>query len=523
MIEKFIIFIVFLCPIIFFHELGHFLFARLFGVRVEVFSLGFGPKLFKKKIGETEYAFSLFPLGGYVKMFGEDPYGKEKISEEDKKYAFNHKGKWARFWIVFGGPLANFVFTYFLFAALLMTGEKVPNAKFGYISEQSYFHKQGFRTADHIIKVNGTNVNSILDFPMQGEDEIIKSITVKRDGGSHLFAIGIPFKIFSKEFSELERVFRRPLFVSKDSRYFVVTNKKGELNWENSIEELAASSVKSFFVYPVTEMNGDDAPTVNFAKELHFSRPEVSDVQFYQYFFDNQLFPADLQIKSIVTESPAEKSNLKKDEIIVGMGGKPLFGFSDLRTKLQDLKDHESINISYYSDGVLKNVDLTPEVREVAGRKVKAMGVYSSVKYVPPKLVNSGSKGFFESFYLAFGRTWDSIIKTVSSFKKLITGSASLKNLGGPIAIGKAAADSFYVSLSYFFNLMALISVNLGVINLFPIPVLDGGHIFFIFIEIFNRGPLSRRKMEIAQQFGLSMILLLIFAAFANDIYRVFF
>ena len=105
---------------------------------------------------------------------------------------------------------------------------------------------------------------------------------------------------------------------------------------------------------------------------------------------------------------------------------------------------------------------------------------------------------------------------------KLVTARTSLKNIGGPIAIGKVAADSFHISLSYFFSIMALISVNLGIINLFPIPVLDGGHIMFLFLELINRGPLSRKKLEIAHRFGLSLLFLLIFVALFNDVVRLF-
>ncbi|MFW5872148.1 MAG: site-2 protease family protein [bacterium] len=115
MLEKILIFIVFLCPIVFVHELGHFLFARLFGVRVEVFSIGFGPKLLKWKKKTTEYAISLIPLGGYVKMFGDDPLNKDELPEEERKYSYVHKNKWAKFWIIFGGPLANIIFAYILY------------------------------------------------------------------------------------------------------------------------------------------------------------------------------------------------------------------------------------------------------------------------------------------------------------------------------------------------------------------------------------------------------------------------
>ena len=113
------------------------------------------------------------------------------------------------------------------------------------------------------------------------------------------------------------------------------------------------------------------------------------------------------------------------------------------------------------------------------------------------------------------------MIKTFVGYKKLFTLEVPLKNIGGPVAIGQVAADSFNISLSMFFRLMAIISLNLGIINLFPIPVLDGGHIVFIFLELINGGPLSRKKIQIAQQFGLSLLFLLIFVALFNDFSRI--
>jgi regulator of sigma E protease len=136
--------------------------------------------------------------------------------------------------------------------------------------------------------------------------------------------------------------------------------------------------------------------------------------------------------------------------------------------------------------------------------------------------IETESRGLVDSLYLGFPRTIDAISKTLIGFKKLIFAEVSMKSIGGPLAIGKVASDSFHTSMSYFFQLMALISVNLGVINLFPIPVLDGGHILFIVLETINGGPVSRKKMEIAQQFGLSLLLVLMVGAIFNDFSRFF-
>ena len=144
------------------------------------------------------------------------------------------------------------------------------------------------------------------------------------------------------------------------------------------------------------------------------------------------------------------------------------------------------------------------------------------MEYIPPKLIVSKADSFGAALTGAFTRTWDGIVKTFNGYKKLITREVSLNNIGGPLAIGKVASDSFNISLSMFFRLMAIISINLGVINLFPIPVLDGGHIMFLIFEVVNRGPLSRRKIEISQRVGVSLLFLLIFVALFNDISRLF-
>ena len=151
-LEKLAIFILFLGPLVFFHELGHFLFARFFGVRVEVFSIGFGPKIFKFKRGDTEYAVSLIPLGGYVKMYGDDPLNRDQIPASERKNSFTFKGKWARFWIVMGGPLANLIMAYFIFLSLLLTGEKMPELKVGVLPQTSQFYSLGIRSGDIIKK-----------------------------------------------------------------------------------------------------------------------------------------------------------------------------------------------------------------------------------------------------------------------------------------------------------------------------------------------------------------------------------
>lgn len=522
MIEKILIFILFLGPLVFFHELGHFLFARLFGVRVEVFSIGFGPKLFKFKRGDTEYALSLIPLGGYVKMFGDDPLNKDAVPVEERQFSFTHKSKWARFWIVFGGPVANFIMAFVIFFFLLLSGEKLPEMKVGVVGNQSKFHSLGIRTGDVLKKVNDEIVINPSDIVLQ--DGGVRTLTVSRYGAEKKLTIGMQGEAFFEEMMNYPPFLRRPILKDLDGTVYAVSFSSTEVNWNTSLDEIAdRADVGDIYLFKMEKgANLTDIKVKEikpFAKKLSVN--SKNDSEFFEFFKKVSIYPMDMIVKSITMKSPAEKAGILGGHIITGLEGKNVYSFEVLRATLQKI-DKKDVSVTLLMDGKEKTVTLTPDVKPQGKKKVKLIGVYSSGVFQGLRFVDTPSKGLVGSFLGSFGRTWNTIVKTVDSFKKLIVGDVSLKNIGGPLAIGKVASDSFNTSLSYFFQLMALISVNLGVINLFPIPVLDGGHILFIILEVINRGPVSRRKMEIAQQFGLSILLMLMMGAIFNDIVRFF-
>jgi len=508
LIEKIFIFALFLFPLVFFHELGHFLFARLFGVRVEVFSLGFGPKLFKFKKGDTEYCWSLIPLGGYVKMFGDDPMKMDEIPESDRDVSFTYKSKWARFWIVFGGPLANFIFTYFIFFFLLLSGEKVPEIKLGVVKKETILHTQGFRTGDSIKKVNNNKITDFTDIPF-GESEKIFSVTVLRSGELKKLNTDVFSKDLVGEIVNNSPILRAPMLVNKFGEKFKISSaiKNGQELEVINLDSLAESLVDKIILQDDGGKN----------QELVLNGSNDFFLQLGQAGY----FPVDLRVKSINMNSPADKAGVQAGDVVVAINNNPIVSFMQLKEVLNS-SDSVDFIVSVFSKGKQVDKKITPELKIVDKKTIKLLGIYSDGEWLPPMLIKTESKGFVGSFKFAFSRTWGAITKTVLGFKKLITSEVSFKNIGGPISIGKVATDSFNTSISYFFQIMALISVNLGVINLFPIPVLDGGHIMFIILEILNRGPLSRRKMEIAQQFGLSILLLLTFAALFNDFSRLF-
>lgn len=516
MLEKVLIFILFLGPLVFFHELGHFLFARLFGVRVETFSIGFGPKILKIKRGFTEYAISLIPLGGYVKMFGDDPLNSGDVPENLRRYSFVHKSKFARFWIVFGGPLANFILALFIFMSLFMVGEKVPEIKLGNIHKGSEFYQLGLRTGDVIKKINNNVVSSPSDIILESAGRI-QTLEVGRFDEKIEFNIDMQAEHFFEKMVEYPPIFIKPIIVSKEGKYFAISTSATAVDWDFSIDELYLKE-KTFFLHEVEQPNQDeDKPKVKL--NIEAIKFDLENLELEDFYKNNNFYPVDLVVKSVYMNSPADKAGIKAGDILTAVGDQRVYNFEALRRIVQNSND-EGVDVHVIRNGQETTLKIIPETKVISGSTVKLIGVYSSVMYIPGKFVNTEPLSFGHALNKSIQKTYDSIMKTMEGFKKLIFAETSLKNIGGPLSIGKVASDSFNTSLSYFFSLMALISVNLGVINLFPIPVLDGGHIMFIILEMINGGPLSRRKLEIAQQFGLSILLLLMIGALFNDFIR---
>lgn len=516
MLEKILIFVLFLGPLVFFHELGHFLFARLFGVRVEVFSIGFGPKIFKFKRGFTEYAISLIPLGGYVKMFGDDPLNSSELPENLRRYSYVFKSKFARFWIVFGGPLANFILAFFIFFTLYSVGEKVPEIKIGNIHKHTEFYNYGFRSGDVLKSINNNIITSPSDIALESSGRI-QTVTVIRNSSEHKINIDIASEKFFEKMMDYPPLFIKPIFISKNGEYFAFSKSKDSVNWDLSLDELTLDTTLVYMHKIIGEVEESKNPNIDLTSESQ--QVDLSEISMEEYLTTNELYPIDLVVKSVNMNSPADKAGIKSGDIIFNIGQERVHSFEGLRRVVQGASD-EGIEIKILRNSNVMNLKITPDVQVISGATVKLIGVYSSVMYIPGKFINTEPLSFIDAGVKSFSRTGDSISKVLEGFKKLIFAESSLKNIGGPLTIGKVASDSFNTSLSYFFQLMALISVNLGVINLFPIPVLDGGHLMFIALEAINGGPLSRRKLEIAQQFGLSLLLLLMVGALFNDFIR---
>jgi regulator of sigma E protease len=337
--------------LIFVHELGHFLVAKKLGVGVEKFSLGFGPKIFGMQIGDTEYMLSAVPLGGYVKLAGEDP--DEEC--QNKEHSFSESSVWSRLAIVSAGPLFNLLFAVLIFSIVYMVGVPTLAAAIGKVRDGSPALKAGLLVGDKITAIDG-----------------------------------------------------KPVKLWDELRETVHNSPNKELNFTISRNQ----------------------------KEL--------DVV-------------------IIPESRKTK-NLFGEDISVGLIG------------------------------------IEPESTFVTERYNPLLAVY---------------KGF--------QKTWEITYLTVVAIKKLFQQVIPADTIGGPILILQMAGEQAKIGILNLVFFVALLSINLGILNLLPIPILDGGHILFFSIEAIFGKPIAAKKREIAQQVGIAMLLSLMVFAFYNDIMRIFF
>ena len=520
-------FLILLGGLIFIHELGHFLFARLFKVKVEVFSLGFGPKILKYKKGDTLYCVSLLPLGGYVKMFGDNPL--EELTEDQKRKGFLYKKVHQKWLIAFAGPLFNLVFALIGFFILGLLGVAGLPAQLGDLSEDSLAFKKGFRSGDHILTINEQEVSyyeelnkilktkrgETLTFELKDEKGQKKSIAVEVQKSSDLFAwdkergsvegftilsqglrIGAPFD--SLAFEKGLRNFDTLLAVGFDS-----SDELKPLKFWRELKSLPPSKKFKLQIQRESEV-----------KTLSF------ELEIAQSLLDLGFEPSALYIERVGSNTPAERAGLKRGDRLLAIEGEKLKTWNQLLQKVEN-SEGKSLKISYQRGLEEKEIPITPEKIFVEGN-MKSHYMIGIVSANSTVLANEILKKqtVFESVFYSGTQTWKWLNIITIGLVRLATGEFSMRSMGGPIAIGRVAHNSFSQGFSSFLFIMTLISLNLFLINLLPIPVLDGGHLLFFSLEALLGRPLSLKKLLIAQNIGLVFILGFMAFAVFNDIYN---
>jgi len=539
-------FIILMGTLIFIHELGHFLVAKYFGVRVEVFSLGFGKSLYEFTRGDTTYKLAMIPLGGYVKMFGDDPEGD--ISPEEQKYSFLHKPVWQRIWIVLAGPLMNFFIAIPIFALILILGYRAPANIVGDIKENTEAHLIGFRSGDQITHINEKVTPSWTNIEKQINQNFLKdlSFTVKNSKGeTNTFKVNIPRVKNERLFGTQEYMGKIDglSVLSKQALIGVKVNSIAQKSGLKSLDQILSinddevSHWRDIEPLLVKHQNSTINLVVRqFSQTEDLPKRNVTLKSSYGINGESFLNSVGIEktesyILGIVKGSPAEKAGLKPGDKIISINDNKILAWTDILNNIKSFKPEnkflklevENSDPQYGRNDSSKAIQLTPELTQHMNRKMQdenrfTVGIYSDSTFTtaPPVRIQSSNPikalkyGFFETLH------WTKLI-TVSIYK-LVTNQVSTRNITGIITIGKVAGDSFKSGIDLFLKMMGLISVNLFLLNLLPIPVLDGGHLVFFTIEAIKGSPLSVKKMQAAQQFGLILLLSLMVFSFYNDI-----
>lgn len=541
-------FFILLGILIFVHEMGHFLVAKFFGVRVETFSLGFGKKILSFQRGDTTYALSVIPLGGYVKMYGDDPTAE--IPEGEKKYAFLHKPVMQRIWIVLAGPLFNLFLAVALFTAIGGIGSEMPGPYAGDIKEGTKAFEQGFRSGDKILSVAGeatpTWMHVMRKIEAAGGRAV--EVTVERSGESSPLKFDISVGIGENEniFSS-ERQVGTVEGLTQESRSALigVADPKGhagshglqsmqlitaingkKINYWREIEPALAeawsqetSSVRSVN-FEVTEV--ENADKKGSGKIISVPFPAKSDGK--NLLADLGIEPAELYIYQLKKDSPADKAGVLAKDKVIRIGKDEVKVWSDVLSHVKSFDPNsDGLDFVVLRDGEEKAFKIKPEMTKLMtmkGQEEKrfTVGIVSGFFPAGPDTVYYRVKNPFQMLVHGMKETakWTEFV--IMSLVRLVQGEVSAKNVGGVITIGRVASHSFAAGISTFLHTMAIISINLFLLNLLPVPILDGGHLVFYTIEGLRGTPISMRKMELAQQVGLMLLMFLMVFAFYNDI-----
>ncbi len=418
------------------HEFGHYIAARLMGVRVEVFSFGFGKRLLGKKIGETDFRLSLIPLGGFVKMSGEEDYDQEP--QNLKPYDFLAKNRGQKIFILVMGPFMNLVLAFIIFTIINITGVRIEKYKLeppviGHVLKDSPAEKAGILVGDKILRIDGREIDT----------------------------------------------------------------------WQNL--DLMIGSNPNETLRVIFERNGKQRGTDLAIKSV--TKYHLGDAGLY---WDYRTI-----ITSVAKDSPALNAGMEADDIILSIADKPVTYF-DISEIISTNAGNELLFRVRRGDKEAEML-ITPREEEDDGEKRGMIGVGMNI-YTP---TIEKRYGVFDAMIKSKNDIGNLTFFIFTAFKKMIVGKISAKQLSGPIEIAKFSQRAMERGPSSLFMLIAFISLQLGIVNLLPIPALDGGHLLIYSIETIIRKDFSARIKTILMNTGFFILISLMVFVVLNDVAKL--
>lgn len=519
------------------HEFGHFIVARLCGVRVDVFSIGFGRPLLKKKRGDTEYRISMIPLGGYVKMLGESTSEENEVEEKDLPLAFSSKKWWQKVLIVCAGPVFNLVFAFLVLMFVACFMFSAPSSVLEFVSPDGAAYAAGISDGDRITKINGEDIAVWDDIPSilapmseSGEcggisvevekafTKEIKTYTVHPKKGSFTDPFGdehVRCELGVVRSPREPRIFLLKEFPGLENGDVVLSVDGEKVSRYYELAERIKKPFKSMVVIRDKKEVKVDFSEKTAAEEDGGIRSEGLNIAY-----------GGLVIASVKPESYSEKVGVKKGDFITSVNGSEITAPFQFYSIMGKLKEGDPVKLSLIRDGEPLDIEFTASFdekeNEMTGMRDKRINWVAPFDYDPFVKESYARRRNLLTFPLRYAaeELADAVTMTFKGLAYMISGRVSTKGLGGPIMIfdiSKRAADAGF---RYFLAIMAVISINLGLINLFPIPVLDGGYVVIYTLEgIIGRAVPAKIK-EKALMVGLFLLCALMVFAIFNDFTR---
>jgi regulator of sigma E protease len=427
------------------HEYGHYLAARLAGVKVLRFSVGFGKPLLSRRFGrdQTEWSLAALPFGGYVKMLDER---EGDVPKAEAHRSFNRATVGRRIGIVAAGPIANFLLAIVFYFALFLHGMPALKPIIGAPPADTPAAKAGLVAGDEIRSVNGTDTPSFQDLRLS------------------LLRAGV-----AGDALELKLVDGRSVRLDATS--------------------IETENLEQDTLRPLGIVRYD---------------PEISPV-----------------IGKVLPDGAAARAGFQPGDRLVSANGIAVANWQDW---VQLIRQHPAklLRIEYERQGQRADLDVIPDAVEESGQRIGKIGAGPQVdESVLAPLMTEVRYGPFEALGRATVKTWDMSLFTLEMMGRMVLGQVSWKNLSGPLTIADYAGQSATLGWVSFVSFLALVSVSLGVLNLLPVPLLDGGHLMYYVAEVVTGRPVSERTMEIGSRIGMTLLLLLMSFALYNDLQRL--
>ena len=534
------------------HELGHFVAAKLLDVKVLRFSIGYGRPLVRVTLGETEYQIAAFPLGGYVRILGIEGPPDDEAGKADAGRSFASRPLWQRLVIVFAGPAANLVLPVIIYFVFFAGHTVLPAAVIGDVIDGGAAARAGLEPGDRVLEIDGRAIRyweeieeAVRSSP--GEElhlrihrngktferylTPIEDTVRRRDGGVQVQGrVGITHAPFVPLVGVIDGQSPAARAGLRTGDLIISVDGQAVRNWRDVQHQLGKFARRTSIVYfRGTELAG--VPQVELlAAGFADLVPETQIDDKLRRQTYTGLEHAEMFVAHVDAGSPADGAGLRPGDLITALDGKPVAHWLDLDQRLQ-AEPNKTFKLTWKRAAGGTTETQTAELTQVWRKQLDEYDhTISRLVFGARNDIDRGAGGmvaidgrFGYALSKAFERTGETISTMASGFFQIIGGDTPGEALGGPLMMYRVASVSGNQGWDSFLLMLALISVNLGLINLLPIPMLDGGHLLVFAIEGARRKKLSPETLKRIQLAGLILVGLITILALRNDVMRFFF